>query len=407
MLIYRSILGILLATSTLYSQWIKLADLGGSAYVRGTLCYDSTRIIGCHDGYYSSQDQGQRWTLHPIKGRSNNLGGFGFGRNSQYLFALTADGVYRSSDAGNQWCSIGPYGDSGISFYMLSLFVRESTVIAGIAGGGLFRSSDNGKSWSAYSGHRPYQYAVHHDTIFTGAADGVWCSPDDGVTWKLIFSPYRIFPSICSNEKSIFASAYDFLYRSDDNGSTWARSDSGLPIVKYKISSVFCLNEYIFTRLTDKRVYFSHDNGASFSDASQGLDTAESFDYFTDGQELYAYSTQSVWACDLKDLADAGDTEKAFPAHFALDQNYPNPFNPFTTIRFELPRESYVLLKLYNLLGQEVMSMLDERRSSGAYTVKMDGSGLSSGVYFYRLEATSIQDPTKSFTQVRKAILIR
>jgi hypothetical protein len=76
------------------------------------------------------------------------------------------------------------------------------------------------------------------------------------------------------------------------------------------------------------------------------------------------------------------------PKEFALAQNYPNPFNPTTTIEFALAKPSKVKLTVYNLLGQKVATIIDNRPfSAGAHIVKFDARNLTSGVYFYRLEA--------------------
>jgi hypothetical protein len=79
------------------------------------------------------------------------------------------------------------------------------------------------------------------------------------------------------------------------------------------------------------------------------------------------------------------------PKEFALYQNYPNPFNPSTTIRYDVPKNVRVQLRLYNLLGEEVMSLVDAVQEPGAYAVPLSGERLASGIYFYRLEAGDIQ----------------
>lgn len=95
------------------------------------------------------------------------------------------------------------------------------------------------------------------------------------------------------------------------------------------------------------------------------------------------------------------------PTEYALGQNYPNPFNPTTTLRYDLPQQSYVTLKIYNVLGQVVQTVVDGTASAGYKTVAWNASNLASGVYFYCFEATSVSNPTKSFTQVKKMLLLK
>jgi hypothetical protein len=86
-------------------------------------------------------------------------------------------------------------------------------------------------------------------------------------------------------------------------------------------------------------------------------------------------------------LVTAVDNKGSQPAEFQLQQNYPNPFNPSTMISFSIPKASYVTLKVYNILGQEVATLLDDFKAPQTYMLKFDGTGLSSGVYIARLAA--------------------
>jgi len=83
----------------------------------------------------------------------------------------------------------------------------------------------------------------------------------------------------------------------------------------------------------------------------------------------------------------AVEDQNDIPPTFVLNQNYPNPFNPSTTIRYELPGPSDVRLSVYDLLGREVSVLVNERGEAGAHEVELNASGLSSGVYFYRIHA--------------------
>jgi hypothetical protein len=89
------------------------------------------------------------------------------------------------------------------------------------------------------------------------------------------------------------------------------------------------------------------------------------------------------------------------PTRFALGQNYPNPFNPNTTIRFDLPAPRHVTLKVFDLLGREVATLLDEQRREGEHTVRFDASRLTSGMYTYRLQAGA------NSVAIKKMLLLR
>ena len=86
-------------------------------------------------------------------------------------------------------------------------------------------------------------------------------------------------------------------------------------------------------------------------------------------------------------LVSLGEPEDNLPHEYAIEQNYPNPFNPSTAIRYSIPQAGLVSLKLYNLLGEEVNTLVNELKQPGYYTVIFEGSSLSSGVYFYRIQA--------------------
>lgn len=104
-------------------------------------------------------------------------------------------------------------------------------------------------------------------------------------------------------------------------------------------------------------------------------------------------------------MNDLDEQSNAVPDAFALRQNYPNPFNPTTTIRFDLPVASFVSLKLYDLLGQEVRTLVNGDRTAGFHTVSWDGrnelgSAVPSGIYLYRIV-------TSNFVQTQRMTLIR
>jgi len=92
--------------------------------------------------------------------------------------------------------------------------------------------------------------------------------------------------------------------------------------------------------------------------------------------------------------------EGVVPEKYVLSQNYPNPFNPVTVIRYSIPKAEEVSLVVYNLIGEEVAHLIDERKPAGSYKVTWDASNFSSGIYFYRLQAGD-------FVQTRKMVLLK
>jgi hypothetical protein len=93
-------------------------------------------------------------------------------------------------------------------------------------------------------------------------------------------------------------------------------------------------------------------------------------------------------------------TGESVPIKFALEQNYPNPFNPRTNIEFRIPNFEFVSLKVYDLLGKEVATLVNEEMDAGSYEIEFNPKGLSSGIYFYKLQAGS-------FVETKKMILLR
>ena len=110
----------------------------------------------------------------------------------------------------------------------------------------------------------------------------------------------------------------------------------------------------------------------------------------------------SIWEIEL--YGPAGVTginnETEIPNSYTLSQNYPNPFNPTTTISYKLPERMYVSLKIYDIIGNEVDELVNESQNSGNYSINFNASNLSSGVYFYRIQAGE-------FVYTRKMLLLK
>ena len=122
---------------------------------------------------------------------------------------------------------------------------------------------------------------------------------------------------------------------------------------------------------------------------------------------------QGNWILEIHDGAggDTGDligwglrfnngVTNNVPGQYQLYQNYPNPFNPATSVRFDIPKASNVKLVVYDILGREVRTLLNEFKNPGTYELNFDATNLASGTYFYRIEAAD-------FTSIKKMVLVK
>jgi hypothetical protein len=99
-------------------------------------------------------------------------------------------------------------------------------------------------------------------------------------------------------------------------------------------------------------------------------------------------------------VTGTGNNTNQVPATYSLSQNYPNPFNPVTKINFAIPKQGFVTLKVYDVLGREIRTLVNEVKTAGEYSVDFNASEFSSGVYFYRLES-------QGFTDIKRMMLVK
>jgi len=145
---------------------------------------------------------------------------------------------------------------------------------------------------------------------------------------------------------------------------------------------------------------YNYDNSTNITPAGILVDKSGNIII---AQTIYA-SDRSVW--NIRKYIQPGfipvgvKEEIIKPSKFVLYQNYPNPFNPLTTIRYAIPQTSFVSLKMYDILGRQVATLVDEEKPAGTYEVNFDAKNLSSGVYFYRIKAGE-------FVQTKKLIVLK
>ncbi|MGH7595940.1 MAG: FlgD immunoglobulin-like domain containing protein, partial [bacterium] len=215
------------------------------------------------------------------------------------------------------------------------------------------------------------------------------------------------------NGTNIFAGTFRGVFLSTNNGASWV--NIGLPNTDVRSLAVNGSN--LFAGTADGGVFVSTNNSTNWTPVSTGLTSAIVRSLVVNDSYLFAGTDgASVWRRPLSEMVTrVEDDVSQVPVDFALEQNYPNPFQSgtplgtreisATTIRYQLPKTTQVVLKIYNIFGQEVRTLANERQPAGMHSVVWDGrdqSGkeVSSGIYIYRLQTgESIQSRKMSFVR--------
>ncbi len=154
---------------------------------------------------------------------------------------------------------------------------------------------------------------------------------------------------------------------------------------------------------TSNGVFVTADSGATWTSVNAGLNDTDVRSLLVDGAYLYTGTfSGGVWQRPLTEMITGINHSSApsAPQSYQLAQNYPNPFNPTTIIRFSVEKPGFVSLRVYDMLGRQVKTLVNNVEQSGTYDVTFDGTGLASGVYLYRLEAGTC-------SAIKKLVLLR
>jgi len=237
---------------------------------------------------------------------------------------------------------------------------------------------------------------------------------DSGTTWNYLTTPHNIelltgidFPDslIGFAVGSPQFGTYGAIYSTRDGGKSWSYQTIPGAGLLYDVGFLDTLHGWITG--SNGQIWHTTDGGSSWN-LEQTTSNANLRKISVLKKENIAFvfgDTNTIYESDLPlGINNAGPY---LPSAFKLYQNHPNPFNPTTTIQYQLPSESRLRLMVYNLLGQVVAELVNGVESVGYKSVDWNAGNFSSGVYFYRLEATSTSKPTKSFTSVKKMLLIK
>jgi hypothetical protein len=238
--------------------------------------------------------------------------------------------------------------------------------------------------------------------MFAGTdGSGFYRSTNSGETWRefnIGLLNYSVESIAMNSTHDIFIGTHDGIYRSTDLAGNWQFVGLSQDTV-----SAIAINslDYILAGTLSGHIYISTDNGENWNDSSSGLNTSQILSIVLDENDFAMVGTYNsgVYRSYNAPL-DIRESDNVIVTSFDLFQNYPNPFNPITTISWQLPVGSQVTLKVYDALGNEVATLVDEYKSGGRYEVEFNASALTSAVYFYQLKA-------RNFIETKKMVLIK
>ncbi len=260
------------------------------------------------------------------------------------------------------------------------------------------------------------------NVIYVGTDDGnVWVSKDYGLIWKNISAslPLRWVTRLAvdpKNENRVFITfsglrwvdPISHVFISENMGESWRDISSNLPEAPVNAFSIDNNNSDILYLGNDIGAFFSKDAGNSWEVLGNNLPTVVVNDMKIHPTENYlAIGThgRGMYKMDLNPLTSNNSIKNNRPSSFVLYQNYPNPFNPSTTIEYSVPyvethSHASLQLKIYDVLGREVSTLVNETKSPGTYKVEFEASGLASGIYYYTL-ATGNYSRTKKMVYLK------
>ena len=286
-----------------------------------------------------------------------------------------------------------------------------------------YRSFDEGATWQDSLGSLIILESQFHpdssNIAYAYRATKIFKTTNTGKTWSTILGPgngglrieaLRLHPE---DPDILYAGGDGRLYKTTNGGEDWFLKDSALIILQsdFQISSIW------IDESTSGRLYVGFRN---FGNAVTGLflteDDGKSWKQIYDEpifiieadnenpRNIYCiandnYKKIAIRLLDTFTVTGVNDLKNLLPERFYLFQNYPNPFNPATVIKYRINEDSFVQLKVYDILGRLVKTLVSIMQAAGEYSIEFNAEDLSAGVYFYTFSAND-------FYQTKKMILL-
>ncbi len=292
--------------------------------------------------------------------------------------------VFRTTNGGTNWKTISGdltgdgTGKSGAKISALAVAKGNSDVIyAGCSNGVISVTKDGGLNWSDSSNGLPNLYCTRISVASNNPAMAV-----------ASFSGYL-------NSKKVF--------KTTDYGMNWTNISGNLPNIPINAILILPSSNKVILAGTDLGVFVTLDGGTTWTQMNDGMANVPVFDLdyrAYDGMVFAATHGRGIFRASASVLTGVKEEKNILPDGFALEQNYPNPFNPTTQIAYSLGRDSFVELKVFDSIGKEVATLIEENQNAGKHIVTFSAKNLASGTYYYRIKAGE-------FSAVKKMVILK
>jgi photosystem II stability/assembly factor-like uncharacterized protein len=249
---------------------------------------------------------------------------------------------------------------------------------------------------------------VNANTGFITGYNGVILrTTNAGSSWdSLATGTSLLLTKIASNQNGVILATGIFgrIMKSTNLGANWV-STSGL--TPYTINDVkFLNNNTAYAVGSGGELFITHNAGDTWiKEQSKSGNTIRTLSIVTPSR-LMVFGEEGNMLKYTPDLTSTGNgNNNEVPSLYKLEQNFPNPFNPSTNVKFSIPADGIVKLIVFDITGREVKMLTNEKMNAGNFEVNFNASGISSGVYFYRLDVTGKDG--LSFSDTKKMILVK
>jgi len=396
-IILFSLLAVITMCDKCFSQWQQTGSYTGN--VLPFAAKDSVFVSGTYgNGVYITND-GINWQ-YSSNGMTNSQIISLEVCGSNFFAGSETGGVYRSSDNGLNWIPV----NNGLSNLAIHTLCSANNKIYSGTNSGIHLSTDFGNNWSRISfspvGNVIYALVSFGDTVFTGTSAGVFYSINGGATWNYVNTGIGgAVYCLMKYGSYVYAGTSSYgVYKTSNLGTNWIHVNSGLTSNAVR---GMCFKEgKIFAATYGGGIFYSANEGANWYASNTGLSQLVCYNIKPFGDFLYCGTTTGIFRRHAGEFTYVTRLENKFVNGYRLLDNYPNPFNPATYLEYEIPEVCFVTLRIYDIKGREIMTLVNEKQRMGRYTVSLDAEGLNSGVYFYRLI-------TDKFSLTKKMVLIK